>query len=358
MPDNFTKEQMDQDVEKAYQDWFHAYVTSDGAPHQAYRVHMGKAYDFESTSESIGFGMLIMVLMDNQKYNTQKYFDGLYAYYKKYLDAFGLMHWKISKDGKIIKANSATEADENAALALIFAHQQWGNSGKFNYKTEAKSILDRIKKHEIEPGTFVIKPGDTWGGSTATNPIYHSTAYYPIFADFTKDKNWLKIREKSYKMFQYFYDNFETGLVPDWCKANGQPSGKLDYNYLYNACQMPLKFTIEYLWYGNQGSPVPYLMNHRLSAWIQTKTDEDPKKIVDGYTLNGEAIGKYHNAAFVGPMTAATMVLPELQPWLNKMYAYLREMETGGDWGYYQDTLRLLSMLVVTGNFPNLYVNP
>ena len=37
----------------------------------------------------------------------------------------------------------------------------------------------------VEPGTYVIKPGDTWGGTSCTNPSYFAPAWYRIFADFT-----------------------------------------------------------------------------------------------------------------------------------------------------------------------------
>ena len=158
LPTNFSREQLNADVQNAFTDWLTKYLTRSPAAKNAYRVHMGKAYDYGTTSESIGLGMLILVLLDNARNHNQPCFDGLFAYYKNFLDSYGLMHWKIDKEGKIEKANSATEADENVALALIFAHKKWGSSRRYNYKKEALTLLANIKKYEIEPETFVVKP--------------------------------------------------------------------------------------------------------------------------------------------------------------------------------------------------------
>ncbi|MEO0225071.1 MAG: Ig-like domain-containing protein, partial [candidate division WOR-3 bacterium] len=92
----------------------------------------------------------------------------------------------------------------------------------------------------------------------------------------------------------------------------------------------------------------------KLSNWIKTKTNSTPSAIVDGYDLQGNTIGQYNNAAFVGPFAVGAMCDSSLQQWLNSLFERLVNFSVGGDWGYYQDHLRLLTMLVLTGNFPNL----
>ena len=45
-----------------------------------------------TVSEGIGYGMLILVYMDNSQNNTQAKFDKLWAYYNNFLDTKGLMN--------------------------------------------------------------------------------------------------------------------------------------------------------------------------------------------------------------------------------------------------------------------------
>jgi hypothetical protein len=155
---------------------------------------------------------------------------------------------------------------------------------------------------------------------------------------------------KSLSIYDFFYNNHSTGLFPDWTIAKGTAAVNLSYDYTYNACQVPLKIGIDYLWNG-EGSK--YLDN--LSRWIIKKSNGSPKAIVDGYKLDGTAIGSYNNASFVGPFCVAAMVSNKYQSWLNRIYEFLTNIETGGSQGYYQDTLRLISLIVVSGNLPNLW---
>jgi len=313
--------------------------------------------EFATVSEGIGWGMLIMIFMDNEKNNTKKYFDGLYKFYKSYLDANGLMNWKINRYGDIVGENAATEADENVAMALLFAHKQWGSQGTINYLKEAKSLINKIMEHEVEKPNYIVKPGDVWGGAEVLNPCYFDPAYYRIWMSVTEDKNWQKVTVKSYEILNYFYKNYSTGLVPDWCKEDGSKADipGCSYSYRYNACQVPLKMTLDYIWFGTKNSELAHNLPHRLSGWIKKRTKENPSQIKDGYNLDGTIIGEYNNAAFVGPFAVAAMVDTKHQDWLNKTYKHLSNMSTGGDWGYYPDTLRLVSLLVLTGNMPNFY---
>lgn len=346
---SLSSEALNQAVQAAYEDWFSRYVTSEGCPEGAYRVHRFEAYDFDTVSEGIAWGMLITVLMDNEKNQTQKYFNGLWSYYQRYFNKNGLMSWKINRDGKIIGEDSATEADENVAMALLYAHKQWGSKGRVNYLKEARSLISKIMSHEVAEGEedFVIKSGSEWGGLDITNPAYFDPAYYRVWASF--DKKWEKVAERAYKIYNIFYKKYQTGLLPDWCVPDGSTS-YLSYNYTYDATQTPLKIGLDYLW---NGKGKKYL--EKISSWIVEATNTRPDLIVDGYKLDGTPIGKYNNAAFVGPFCVAAMVSAKYQYWLDALADHLINMETGGRYGYYNDTIRLVSLLILSGNMPNLW---
>lgn len=341
------QETMDQAALYAYYLWLDDYVTSEGCPAGAYRVHRAEAYDHDTVSEGIGWGMLITVLMDNRQTNTKKYFDGFWQYYRSHLNKKGLMAWKIDRSGKRVQDESATEADQNAALALLFASKQWGNKGQFDYLAEARTLIGNILSFEVEAKTMVLKPGADWGGFSVTNPAYFAPAYYRIFANF--DDRWNAVIDRSYKIYDIFYNKYETGLFPDWTVADGSTSPRGN-NYTYDACQVPLKIGLDFLWNGQGGK---YL--DRLNYWLVKESQANPVNIVDGYKLDGTPIGKYRNAAFVGPFAVSATVSNKFQTWLDILYDSLIKTETGGRWGYYPDTLRLISLLVISGNFPNLW---
>ncbi|MER3524273.1 MAG: hypothetical protein C4326_09455 [Ignavibacteria bacterium] len=46
-----------------------------------------------------------------------------------------------------------------------------------NYLQQAITQINRVYQHEVERNTYVLKPGDTWGGSSVTNPSYFAPAY-------------------------------------------------------------------------------------------------------------------------------------------------------------------------------------
>lgn len=322
------------------------YLTREGCPEGAYRIHRYLAYDFDTVSEGIGYGMLVMALMENDNNLTQKYFDGLWDYYQYYLNNNGLMSWKIDREGKVIGDGSAADGDEAAAMALLYAHKQWGSNGRINYFEEAKTLASKIMSFEVTKKDFVIKPGSEWGGYNITNPSYFDPAYYRIWQRF--DHDWTKVLNRCDNIYKHFYETYETGLFPDWCVANGS-TAYLSYNYSYDACRVPLKIGLDYLWNGKGDEHL-----NKLTKWIIKKTEADPAAIVDGYKLDGTAIGKYNNAAFIGPFCVAAMA-GESQEWLDKSLSHLVGLETGGRFGYYNDTLRLLSLLIVSGNMPNLW---
>ena len=331
----------------AYENWLNNYVAEEGGPDREYRVHRGPLYDYETISEGIGWGMLIAVLMENGKNPTKKYFDGFWMYYRRNMNGSGLMSWKVSRTGQALEKDSSTDADQNVAMALMFADRQWGSAGKINYLAEARRLIGNIMRHEIEARSYVIKPTSGWGGSATTNPSAYSPAYYKTWLKY--DDKWSRVVENSEQMYSLFYHRYNTGLYPDWCTATGDKT-QLSYDYTYNACLTPLKIGLDFLWNGEGDR---YLK--RLSNWIIDKCDNNPEAIADGYTIDGVAIGQYSNAAFIGPLCVAAMVSEEYKPWLNKLYNYLVQMKTGEKGGYFSDTIRLISLIIVSGHMPDLW---
>ncbi len=350
-PNHYSQLVMNDDVQQAYTNWFNHYVTSNGCPQNCFRVKRTEEND-DTVSEGIGYGMLISLYMSSSNNNTKKYFDGFYNYYKSYRDNNGLMHWKISKLGDILGLYSATDADLDVAMALILAARQWGNNTGINYKEEALDLINIIMEFDVEANTFVLTPGDAWGSGDIVNPSYIAPAYFSIFYQITGDEKWRSVLEKNYDILQYIYNRYAYGLMPDWCKSDGTRSEEYGYYYYYDACRVPWRIGPDYLWNGKNNDDLSYNLNNKLSDFMYTQTTGDPSKIGSKYNVtNGQKVENNNNAAFVGPIGVSSMVWGN-QVWCNTNYRTLRGFTVPNN--YYLDSLRLLSLLVMTGNMPNI----
>lgn len=330
-------------VRNAFLHWKKKYVTSNGCPKNSRRVLWD---DMKSTvSEGIGYGMLIAVY-----FNDKSLHDDLYRYYKSFSNMHGLMNWKITEKGAVEGQNAATDAEEDVAFALIMAHEQWGSikgKGNVNYRKEARSMLYKILDYEVESSTYVLKPGDMWGGTATTNPSYFAPAYYRVFQQFSGDKRWTKVLDKSYEILAKCTDT-STGLVPDWCNAEGGPAAGVGWArengiaYLYDAARTPWRIGLDYLWFGESRSQ-QYCQ--KVTKFVQKIKIQ---RVRDGYYVNGKRIGTNHNSTFIGPFSVAAMAGTTDTNFVN---AACYENQVIFNNTYFNDCLRVLTLLAQSGNF-------
>jgi endo-1,4-beta-D-glucanase Y len=151
------------------------------------------------------------------------------------------MSWRVNAEGNVFDPYSATDADMDMAYALLVV-------GK---NDEATTLINKIFEHEVEKDTFVLKPGDGWGGSESTSPSYFSPAYFDIFSRVTNNPNWNYVAAKSREIIDKVQEKMgglETGLVPDWCTAEGEAVVGLNNTYSYNACRFPWRQAMVFEW--------------------------------------------------------------------------------------------------------------
>jgi endo-1,4-beta-D-glucanase Y len=331
--------------------WKKIRITSSGASGFK-RVQRDAKTKFDTVSEGLGYGLLLAVYFDEQAL-----FDDLYRYVKKYSNQRGLMSWHIDAEGKITETdggvNAASDADEDIAVALIFANKKWGK-GQIDYETEAKTYIDNLYQWTIEYDTFILKPGDVWGGTWVTNPSYYAPAWYRIFADFTGNKDWITIANTCYDIVdQVKQYNNGTGLVPDWCQSTGEQctTDTLGYNFKYDAIRYQWRTAIDYCWYGEKRAQA------NIEASCKFFQTIGAANILDGYTITGEVIGTEHTAGFVTMSAAATMAYSDRNV-AKEFYNETWKIKNGkgkNEQSYYEGTLRLMVLLFMSGNFPNLY---
>src|SRR5581483_2996104 len=116
--------------------------------------------------------------------------------------------------------------------------------------------------------------------------------------------------------------------------------------YSYNSCRVPWHLATDYLVSGDARAKAEVV---KLDAWIRSTTAGDPTKITDGYKLNGMRGTGVSGAdlSFTAPFGVAAIVGGD-QKWLDAVWASING--TGLD-NYYGDTIKMLSMIVMSGNW-------
>jgi endo-1,4-beta-D-glucanase Y len=297
------------------------------------------------------------------------YFDGLYNFYKAHPSIINnkLMAWNQVTgciDDPFGGYDSATDGDEDIAFALLLADKQWGSTGSINYLEEAIAIINAIKQDDVNQDLWTTKLGDWVAPGTAeyddTRPSDFMMDHVRAFQNSTGDTDWNNVLNESYALVSTMQINFSsvTGLLPDFIvNAGTSPApaapnyleGDYDGDFYYNSCRTPWRIATDYLISGDtRGKNAVQKMNN----WIKTKTGNDPTNIYAGYYLNGSNIpgNDYESAAFVGPFAVAAMVDAYNQNWLNDTYEFLLSLELQ-DYEYYDNTLKLLCMIVLSDNY-------
>lgn len=321
-------------TQSVYESWKGTYVVNGNPGLRVQRPESGG----DTVSEGIAYGMLASVYMGDRTT-----FDGLWTYAQAHLDAVGLMNWHLSSSGSIVGQGSATDADEDMAWSLLMASDQWSSTA---YLTAAQTLINAMYSSELfSDGS--LKSGDSWADTDHMNPDYFSPAYYRVFAKATNNTEWAN------DVIDVNYDHLAKltgmyGLVPDASNLEDQISGSSSScmmcmpNYSYDACRMPWRIAMDYC-FNNEPRAQTYLM--KVGSFFNGL---GAGNIGDGYSSAGQQTSGNHNLAFSGPAGVAAMAG---YPMLLDDAFKLMVTPPNGNNAYYPQTLRVLSMLMMSGNF-------
>ena len=369
-PSKFTQGEMNAHAQRAFEQWVEHWITASDCPPGAVRPHLGPgpgllfySEPYGTISEFVGWGMLLTVMMDNDRNRTKGLFDSLDAYRKAWLNEHGLMMSTINyrKPMTAWNRDAATEADENMAMALVLAHYQWGSDGTVNYLAEAKRLISDISTHLVERPSFALKPAVTWGGGGTVNPCYYDSIYYPLWFNLTGDPTWTKLDEQYRSLVAYFVDKYGTGLVPEWCQLDGTASlaggnglGADSYFYGWDAHQVSTKWAIHHAWYGRSRTSVFVDAADTFAAWVKKKANGDLTRLVNAYELDGTPVGAFSGLpGMVGAMGLSGTVSPRHQDLVDDSYRYLLTLDVTQSYSWGSATAKLRDLLVYSGNFVN-----
>jgi len=285
----------------------------------------------DTVSEGISYGMLFAVYM-----NDKTTFDALWKYEQKHLNTHGLMNWRINASGTTAGNNSATDADEDIAFALVMADKQWGG-----YTTTATNMLNTVAMWDFgTDGT--IKGGDFY---VAVNPSYIAPAFYRVFAayvsDATQRARWTTILDKNYEILA-MVQNATNGLVPDWSAG---PATNTSYGY--DATRTPYRVALDACW---SNDPRAKAFSQKIGGFF---AGIGATNIVDGYSVStGMPTSSNKNSVFIGPAGAAGMASNQPQL-VADAYTRVAADAKGANASYYDRSWALFTVMLMTGNFVN-----
>ena len=206
-------------------------------PYEISLVHRPRSEEpHDAVSEGVGYGMLLALYC-----NDQTYFNKIWGAGEQYMwDENGeCYNWRVTREGTVIGNGPASDAEQDIALALIFADalvkkgtwQSYTSPKGADYATRAQSIINSFWNTLIEEGKY-LRPGAQWGGRAFVNPGYFAPAFYRVFDEFENDDhNWNAVIDQCYQSVSVS-PGYADGLVPDWMQPDGNYAGEdqLGYN--------------------------------------------------------------------------------------------------------------------------------
>jgi endo-1,4-beta-D-glucanase Y len=320
-----------------YQSWLANHYEESG---DLARVKFG-GNPAQTVSEGIAYGMLITASLERDDGFNQSRFDKFWAYYNSFLNSNGLMHWKINGFESVAQRNAATDAELDAAIALLLAHKKWGDQ---KYYDDAMALIQKIREYEVD-SALRLKPGDMWGG--VFNPSYFSAGAMEVFAKVHPTGEWTESIQVNYDLIGRCW-NSNTGLYPDWCLDDGSDpqSDWQKYIFSFDAVRTPWRIAWHYLWTGDARAAA---MNNTTAAWARSVSGDDPLKLGSDYSLSGNAAGRTPSTIFLGAFCLAGTSDENNRDWVERCY---KELEVRTDNGYFTQSLQLIYLLLLSGQTP------
>jgi endo-1,4-beta-D-glucanase Y len=295
-----------------------------------------------TVSEGIAYGMLLSAYAGDKAL-----FDGLWQYYNSFKNGNGVMNWKINGCNNPDQYNGATDAELDAAMALIVAADQWPSG---NYKTQAQNLIRIIREKEMHPDSKQVLNGDAWGtGNDCRNPSYMSPAYFREYAKIESNQaSFWNSATTTANQFLLTNRNSTTGLVSNWAGSNAQPNGCNGPNeYGFESCRNPWRMANDVLWNGPSVATTGADICAKMTNWL--KGQESNLKGPLSTSAQSPANGQYKNGTFSTYALAVMGTNAANQSSLNACYNNV--VGLGNNEAYFSATLRTVTLFMLTGNW-------
>ncbi|MFZ2189559.1 MAG: glycosyl hydrolase family 8 [Candidatus Magasanikiibacteriota bacterium] len=336
--------------------------------HGRVRTNAPKSNTISITSEGQSYAMLRAVWMVDQIN-----FDKIWQWTKNNLtrDEDNLFHWLANVDTndnlQIVDQNSASDADEDIALALLFAYQEWHDPV---YLSDAQKIIRDIWNKEV-----IVINERYWliSGVEATttvghliNPSYFSPASYRIFAEVDKDHPWSELANDTYSNLEEIKNNSifanKNSLVPNWLllSNDGQIStatGFVNYqanDFGYDAFRLMWRLALDKLWFENETA----------DAFLQRATIFYKKQLAENnridsiYTTTGKPVSNYPDLSTDAGALSAFFVTDQQSAiglFSNRFWPAYDNGKWGDENNYYNQNWAWFAVALYGNNLQNLW---
>jgi endoglucanase len=236
----------------------------------------------DTVSEGQAYGLLIALAADDERA-----FAEIWAWTEDNLQRpDGLLAWRWD-DGTIVDDEPASDADVDAARALVVAGDTWGDDSFTRAGTELATVVADTMTVETDAGRILV-PG-LWAASSDPapyNPSYASPAAFAVLADATGDPRWTELAAGSAAVTTAALDL--SPLPSDWAQVHrdgrvepmpGAAGTGKSVRYGYDAARLALR-------YAESCDPADVALAAALSSPLDTS-----ETLAAELDLGGAAIG-------------------------------------------------------------------
>ena len=227
----------------------------------------------------------------------------------------GLLAWQTPADdvdaAQIAAQDNATDADIDAAFALLQAGERWSNP---DYTTQGRELLAAIWERNVREinGTLYLLASDNAEREEGflTNASYYSPGMFRSFALLETDpsRDWNRLANDSYE-FLRAARNADTGLVSNWNLIT--PDGAVDSAsayveedsdvYGYDAFRTYYRVALDRLWFEN--TDAREFLDYARENFFQPYWFNN-YNFASTYSLDGEVINDYEDISpAAGPIS-------------------------------------------------------
>lgn len=264
--------------------------------------------------------------------------------------------------------NTASDADSDIALALLFAYARWQDPA---YLAAARAIIGDIWSQEVvviggKPYLAADNLEKNARDAIVVNPSYLSPASYHLFAQVDPAHPWENLRAESYVLLRASADASFSGtpsahLPPDWIRVSratgaisAATTGGLDTNFGFDALRVPFRVALDAAWFKN---PAATALLQDFS-FLSTAWKKDGR-LASVYTHDGSVVAPAEAAAMYGGLLGYFMYAdPESAAALYRRKLTSLYDVTYGSWNtplsYYDDNWVWFGIALYTNELPNL----
>ncbi len=268
------------------------------------------------------------------------------------------------KGGKIIDSANASDADEDIALALLFAYKRWGDVA---YLTKAKALLKDIWEQEVVmiDNTYYFTSGVKSILGSVVNPSYFSPASYRIFAEVDKEHDWNKLANDTYVILDQLQKDPDftnsNNLPPNWFivddRGNYQTADIQLANadqYGYDAFRTMWRIALDKIWHDTPEAE-DYLK--KVGQFFESEWNKK-QQISAIYDLEGDALAPYSDLSTnAGALSVFYVTDQELA--IDFYSDNFWNQYSNGFWGekenYYNQNWAWFATALYANNLPNLW---